>query len=65
MTDKIKIRLVVDEDAAIVAQLDAIAASEGIARADVLRRAIRRLLFSLSTVPTFENYSEPTEPVTA
>lgn len=55
MTDKPKIRLVVDEDAAIVAKLDAIAEAEGIARSDVLRRAIRRLLFSLPNVPTNEN----------
>ena len=55
MTDKSKIRLVVDEDAAIVARLDAIAEAEGIARSDVLRRAIRRLLFSLPNVPANEN----------
>lgn len=53
MTDKPKVRIVVDEDAALVAQLDAIAEAEGIARSDVLRRAIRRLLFSLPNVPTF------------
>jgi predicted transcriptional regulator len=57
MTDKTKIRIVVDEDAAIVERLDAIAAAESISRADVLRRAIRRLVFSMPTVPTFENIS--------
>jgi predicted transcriptional regulator len=66
MTDKTKIRIVVDEDAAIVERLDAIAAAESISRADVLRRAIRRLVFSMPTVPTFENISvdESAEPIT-
>lgn len=62
MSDKSKIRLVVDEDAAIVARLDAIAANEGIARSDLLRRAIRRLLFSLPNVPAGENISLASEP---
>lgn len=55
MTDKPKIRIVVDEDAEIVARLDAIAAAESISRSDVLRRAIRKLVFSSPTVPTFGN----------
>lgn len=55
MTDKNKIRIVVDEDAAIVARIDEIAEAEGIARADILRRAIRRLLFSMPDVLTSEN----------
>lgn len=55
MTDKNKIRIVVDEDAAIVARIDEIAEAEGIARADILRRAIRRLLFSMPSVLTSEN----------
>lgn len=58
MTDKPKIRIVVDEDAAIVERLDAIAAAESISRADVLRRAIRRLVFSTPTVSTFGTISE-------
>lgn len=57
MTEKPKIRIVVDEDAAIVAKLDIIAEAESISRSDVLRRAIRRLIFS-STVPTFGNTPE-------
>lgn len=57
MTEKSKVRIVVDEDAAIVARLDAMAEAEGLARADMLRRAIRRLLF-LSNIPTFGNYPE-------
>lgn len=52
MTENLKTRIVVDEDTPIVDQLDAVAKAEGISRADVLRRAIRRYLFSLSTVPT-------------
>lgn len=55
MTDKPKIRIVVDEDASIVAQLDQVADAESISRADVLRRAIRRYLFSLTTVPANGN----------
>lgn len=65
MTDKPKIRLVVDELPEIVARLDAIAEAEGIARADVLRRAIRRLIFSSPEVPTFGNSPEQTEPINA
>ena len=59
MTDKTKIRIVVDEDKAIVDRLDAIAATESISRADVLRRAIRKLVFSSPTVSTFGNCPEP------
>lgn len=62
MTDKSKIRIVVDEDAAIVALLDMIAEAESISRADVLRRAIRRLVFSSPAKPTFGNSPEETEP---
>jgi len=54
MTDKPKIRIVVDEDAPIVERLDAMAEAEGLSRSDMLRRAIRRLLSS-SNVPTFGN----------
>ena len=56
MSDKTKIRIVVDEDAEIVARLDALAAPEGLSRADMLRRAIRRLLFSAPNVLTDENF---------
>lgn len=55
MSEKNKIRIVVDEDADIVARIDAIAEFESISRSDVLRRAIRRLLLSLPIVPTIEN----------
>lgn len=66
MTDKNKIRIVVDEDAAIVARIDEIAEAEGIARADILRRAIRRLLFSMPSVLTSENIPrEQTTDITA
>lgn len=60
MTDKIKIRIVVDENADIVAQLDTIAGAESISRADVLRRAIRRLLLSAPPVP--ETGNDPKQP---
>lgn len=67
MISKGKIRIVVDEDQAIVAQIDAIAEAEGLARADVLRRAIRRLIFSMPAVLTSDNVSheKPTADVAA
>lgn len=63
MTEKTKVRIVVDEDESIVKRLDAIAEAEGIARSDVLRRAIRRLLFSMPNVLTDEKFSSAAEPV--
>lgn len=62
MSEKPKIRIVVDEDAAIVAKLDAIADAESISRSDVLRRAIRRLVFSTPTSSTFGSSPEVDEP---
>lgn len=59
MTEKAKIRIVVDEDAEIVARLDALAEAEGLSRSDMLRRAIRRLLFSLPSIPISGNIPEP------
>lgn len=47
-----KIRLVVDEERAIVEKLDAMAKAEGITRSDMLRRAIRHIAFSSPSVPT-------------
>ncbi len=47
-----KIRITVDEDPAIVARIDALADAEGLSRNDIMRRAIRRLLFSLSNCST-------------
>lgn len=64
MTDKAKIRLVVDEDAEIVARIDALAEAEALSRSDILRRAIRRLLF-LTSVPTSGHNPETTEQVAA
>lgn len=65
MIGKNKVRLVVDEDESIVKRIDAIAEAEGVARADILRRAIRRLLFSLPSVITSDNLSEEDEQVAA
>ena len=39
---KNKVRIVVDEDAEIVARIDAIAAREGTSRAAIIRRWIRQ-----------------------
>jgi metal-responsive CopG/Arc/MetJ family transcriptional regulator len=55
MRERIKPRIVVDDEQEIVDQLDAIAAAEGISRSDVVRRALRLLLFSSGRVPTDEN----------
>lgn len=44
-----KVRITVDEDPAIVARMDALADAEGLSRNDIMRRAIRRLLFSLTS----------------
>lgn len=63
-----KIRITVDEDPAIVERLDALADAEGLSRNDIMRRAIRRLLFSLPSNSTGEiqsqvnSYSTVTEP---
>lgn len=57
MIGKDKIRLVVDEDKTIVARIDEIAEAEGLARADILRRAIRRLLFSMPDILTSDKLS--------
>jgi len=64
MTDNPKIRIVVDEDATIVARIDAIAKSESISRSDVLRRAIRRLVFSMPQTSTFGVSPEVNNPDT-
>lgn len=62
-----KIRITVDEDPAIVEQIDALAEAEGLSRNDIMRRALRRLLFSLSISSTNGNNPsvESAEPVNA
>lgn len=62
-----KVRITVDEDPAIVEQIDAIAEAEGLSRNDIMRRAIRRLLFSLSISSTegIISSKEQSEPVAA
>lgn len=65
MSDKPKIRVVVDEDVTIIERLDAMAKAEGVARSDMLRRAIRQLVFSAPKVPTFGNSPKPTETINA
>lgn len=47
-----KIRITVDEDPSIVEKIDALAEAEGLSRNDIMRRALRRLLFSLSNNST-------------
>jgi metal-responsive CopG/Arc/MetJ family transcriptional regulator len=54
-----KIRITVDEDPKIVEALDALAEAEGLSRNDIMRRALRRLLFSLSIGS--DSGSEPTK----
>lgn len=60
-----KIRIVVDEDTEIVGRIDAIADAEGTSRAAIIRRAIRRMLLSLPTVPTCGYIPQDDEQVTA
>lgn len=55
MSETKKIRIVVDEEPEIVARLDALGNAEGLSRSDMLRRAIRRLVFSVPSVPVVEN----------
>lgn len=43
------------EDTKIIEQVDALALHEGTNRSAIFRRAIRKLLFSLSPIPTYEN----------
>jgi metal-responsive CopG/Arc/MetJ family transcriptional regulator len=58
-----KVRITVDEDPAIVARLDALADEEGLSRNDIVRRAIRRLLFSLSNGSTDGSNPQTDRPV--
>ena len=48
MPAKGRLRITVDEDPCIVERLDAAARAEGLSRNDLMRRAIRLLLSSLS-----------------
>lgn len=57
MTDKNKIRIVVDEDIDVVERIDAIAEREGTTRAAVVRRIIRAAVLSLPTILISENTS--------
>ena len=58
MEDPRKITFSIVEDSDIVATLDRMAEEEGTSRGAIVRRAIRRLLFSSPIVPTFANISE-------
>ena len=62
-----KIRITVDEDPKIVEQIDALASAEGLSRNDIMRRALRRLLFSLPKSSMDGNSSslEPADPINA
>ena len=53
-----KVTFSIVEDAHIIALLDQMAEEEGTSRGAIVRRAIRRLLLSLPTAPTFANISE-------
>lgn len=55
-----KVRITVDEESFIVEKLDALASAEGLSRNDIMRRAIRRFLFSLSS-GSFEGTITPKE----
>lgn len=52
MTEKVQTKVSFDEDIDIMRRVDEIAEAEGTSRAAIIRRAIRRMLLSLTTVPT-------------
>lgn len=58
MEDSRKITFSVVDDIEIVELLDRMADEEATSRGAIVRRAIRRLLFSLPTVPTFTDNPE-------
>lgn len=58
MIDKTQVKVSFDEDAEIMRRIDAIAESEGTSRSAIIRRAIRRLLFSMPSIPTSEKSSQ-------
>lgn len=62
MTEKEQVKITFDEEAGIISRLDAIAESEGTSRAALIRRAIRRLVFSSPIIPTFGNEPEVKTP---
>lgn len=63
LSDKLTVTFL--EERAIVAELDRRGAAEGADRSTLIRRAIRKLLFSMPEVPTFEYSPEQAEPITA
>jgi hypothetical protein len=54
-----------EEDPAIIERLDAMAQAEGTKRSALIRRALRILLFSTPSFPTFEKSPKVEEPAEA
>jgi hypothetical protein len=68
MTEQKKIQVTVLEDTSIIDRIDAMAQAEGLQRADILRRAIRLLVFGVSVRSTGGSVALPdetTEPIAA
>lgn len=65
MTEKVQTKVSFDEDIDIMRRVDEIAESEGTSRAAIIRRAIRRMLLSLPTVPTSGYIPQDEESVAA
>lgn len=59
-----KQRITLDEDATIVQRIDEIAATEGLSRSDIYRRAIRFFLSS-DSINRIIPIVEPAEPINA
>lgn len=60
MTEK-DMKVTFDEDRRVIALLDAMAEAEGTARSALIRRAVRQLVFSSPTIPTFGKSPEPAD----
>lgn len=65
MEDTRKITISIQEDPQMLARIDQMAEEEGTSRSAIIRRAIRRLVFSTSAVPTFGNSPESAETINA
>jgi len=65
MSEKIRTKVSFDEDVDVMDRIDAIAELEGTSRTAIIRRALRRLLLSLPTIPTSELQSEQNNSVAA
>jgi hypothetical protein len=60
-----KLRVTFDDERTIIEQIDRLAANEAVARADMIRRALRQLLLTMPVCPnevTVTLTSQPVQP---